>query len=368
MRKKVIKNLKIYMKSHYLCEIRPKLHKSHLAVYTGLLTSLMMNGIFVNTTSVEADDVIEEQIIEPIDSEEDSFTDQLVERMIQGHQDYQIGKEDYDRYVQSLSRHYRVNKHAIYQLLDQTMPYLLTQNDFEKTVQGIIESNIQEGNLESRPLPDVTRKEKIRLTTYQYTPNGSDKQLGGSLGLIEPYLKDGSIYYDENGFAMYKGGTKSKHNGVVYGEKGKDYVIVATATEYLIGPNYKKNDKITYYSYNDTFKLEITTKHGTKQYDALVLDSCGASMDWSVTSSGKYAPDTKKEKDYCRNTNNKKIDVFTAPKGFSRLENPKDTAYQVMTVKSEPEKIEKLTSNALKYIKHSFEEKKLYSAKIKILV
>lgn len=357
------------MKSRYLCEIKPKLHKSHLAVYTGLLTSLTMNGIFVDTIGAEAKDIVREEFLESMNDDSDSFVYEFSERITQDLKNCQVGKEDYERYVQSLSKHYRVNEHVLYQLLDEMMPHLLTQDDFEASVQNLIELNIQEGNLESRPLPEVTLKEKIRLTTYQYTPNGSDKQLGGTLGLIEPYLKDGSIYYDENGFAMYKGGTKSKQNGVVYGEKGKDYVIVATATKYLIGQyGFEKNDKITYYSYNDTFKLEITTKNGTKEYDAIVLDSCGASMDWSVTSNGKYAPGTKKQKELCKKTNNKKIDVFTAPKGFSRLKNPDDTAYQVTTVQSEPEKIEKLTPNALKYIRYSLEDKYSNSVKIKVLI
>lgn len=367
MRKKVIKNLKVYMKSHYLCEMKPKLHKAQLAIYMGVISSFMMSGV-MNPVVVEADDEIIEQVIDPMGDNLEDFTDEISSRMIQQHKDYNIGEKDYEAYIRSLSNHYHVNTNDIRSLLNETMEYLLVQENFEKAVQFVIEYNIKEGNIQRTPLPDTVVKNKVRLTTYQYTPNGSDKELGGTIGLIDSYLKDGNIYFDENGFAVWKGGTKSKHNGVVYGEKGKDYVIVATATKYLIGQfNYTKNNKITYYNYGDTFQLDITTKNGTKRYRAIVLDSCGASMHWSVTAKGKYAPKTEKQKAYCKETNNTKIDVFTAPKGYSNLENPKDIAYQLKVIKSKKVPIKKLTSKAFHHLKQNYESQNLYSNKINVL-
>lgn len=178
---------------------------------------------------------------------------------------------------------------------------------------------------------DDSQKKKIRLTSYQWTPNGREKSLGGTLGLVQPYVNDGTIYFDENGYAMWKGGTISKNDKKVYGETGTDYVIVATATRMLIGDyGYVENDKIRYFAYNEAFTLQISPDGGKnyKTYNAIVLDSCGACMDWSVTSNGRYAPknlsNPTKQLQYCRETNNMKIDLFT---NYQNVKNPADTAY-----------------------------------------
>lgn len=361
MRKKVIKNLKIHMKVHYLCELKPKLHKAHLAVYTGLLTSFMMNGVVLNPAEIREQELTVEQARE-------SEVTQFSKRELKEHQTLFAGKKEYEQYVKSLSEYYGVKAKELESLLDRTMDYLLTEDDIDGAIKRVIECEIKNGTLECTPKKDIVKKELIRLTTYQYHPNSSDKELGGTIGLIEPYLAEGSVYYDENGFVIWKGGTTSKHNGVVYGEEGKNYLVVATATEHLIGQyNYQRNDQITYYSYNDAFQLEITTKNGTKTYDALVLDSCGASMNWSVTSGGKHAPETTQEKEYCRKTNNKKIDVLTAPEGFQRLTTPADTAYQLTVIKQEPKEMGKLSSNATNYLIKKYSNQDLYTVKVKTL-
>lgn len=180
---------------------------------------------------------------------------------------------------------------------------------------------------------DESQRLKIRLTTYVWTPNGSDKSLGGTLGLVQPYVDDGTIYFDQNGYAIWKGGTISKTTKKVYGETGIDYAIVATATRMLIGQyGYTENELINYFNYNDAFTLQITTDGGSnyQTYNAIVLDSCGACMDWSVTSNGRYAPknlsNPQKQLQYCKDTNNMKIDLFT---NYRNVKKPADTAYYI---------------------------------------
>lgn len=175
------------------------------------------------------------------------------------------------------------------------------------------------------------QRKKIRLTSYQWMPNGKHNSLGGTLGLVQPYVDEGTIYFDENGYAMWKGGSISKNNKKVYGEVGKDYVIVATATDMLIGQyGYEENDKIRYFDYNDAFTLQISSDGGQnfKAYNAIVLDSCGACMDWSVTSQGVYSPNKSTNPEqalkYCEETNNMKIDLFT---NYQNVKNPADIAY-----------------------------------------
>lgn len=177
---------------------------------------------------------------------------------------------------------------------------------------------------------DNKSKKKVRLTSYQYnSPSGENVSIGGSIGPVEPYVKEGTISFDDNGYAIWKGGTKSKSNGKVYGESGKEYLIVATATKYLVGQfGYAENDKVQYFEYNDTFTLEITPPgRSTKTYSAIVLDSCGACMDWSTTSNGVYKPVGSKQIQLCNDTNNIKIDVFTNQSGSNGLVSPGEVGF-----------------------------------------
>ena len=57
-----------------------------------------------------------------------------------------------------------------------------------------------------------------------------------------------------------------------YTYKGK--LVIATATPYLIGKGWSKKDGITYHKYYETLILNIDGIN----YDAIVLDSCGACM------------------------------------------------------------------------------------------
>ena len=57
-----------------------------------------------------------------------------------------------------------------------------------------------------------------------------------------------------------------------YTYKGK--VVVATATRYLLKYGYAEREGITYYKYYDTLTLTINGK----EYECIVLDSCGAAM------------------------------------------------------------------------------------------
>ena len=57
-----------------------------------------------------------------------------------------------------------------------------------------------------------------------------------------------------------------------YTYQGK--LVIATATSYLLKYGWSKRDGITYHKYYDTIKLRIEGQ----EYDAIVLDSCGACM------------------------------------------------------------------------------------------
>lgn len=162
--------------------------------------------------------------------------------------------------------------------------------------------------------PEYGSASKARITTYVGT------SLGGTLGNMDKYFKDGSAYYDENGYIMLKGGTKG------YGSEGKDYLIVATATRLLIDKQFTKDDvtyswkedpSIKYFEYGDTFTLKLDIDGKEKIYNAIVLDSCGACMDFSTTSDGYWAPKNltdsatrERELRYAAQTNNLKIDIF----------------------------------------------------------
>lgn len=152
-------------------------------------------------------------------------------------------------------------------------------------------------------------KQRVRLTHYQH--QGSDNSLGGTIGLVQPYINDGIVYEDENGFLIWKGGNTAR--GKTYGNAGTDYLIVATATELLIGQyGFTRDENIRYFEYGDTFKLEVSfsSTQSSKIYDAIALDACGACMDWSITSNGRYAPSNR---DDAAESNNMKIDIFTQP-------------------------------------------------------
>lgn len=259
------------------------------------------------------------------------------------------GEVEYHNYLAYLADLYQVDVDDLEAYTKMNMKNLLEQDDIENGLQVMIEQAIVDGSLQQ----EIERTEKkVRLTTYHYTPDDSEKRLGGSVGLVAPYLEEGSMYFDENGFAMWKGGTKSKLNGKVYGEEGTDYLVVATATNHLIGQyTYEENDKISYYDYDDTFKLKVTTENGSKEYQAIVLDSCGACMDWSTTSDGVYAPKTEKEKGYCSATNGVKIDIFTAPSDNPKLADPNDTGIQIEEKSSAVLKIEKMPEIAKTYMR-----------------
>ncbi len=57
-----------------------------------------------------------------------------------------------------------------------------------------------------------------------------------------------------------------------YTYQGK--LVVATATTYLLNYGYARKDGITYRKYYDTLTLVIDGV----EYEAIVLDSCGAAM------------------------------------------------------------------------------------------
>ena len=159
---------------------------------------------------------------------------------------------------------------------------------------------------------DGSTKRDARFTTY------TDLVMGGSIGDVSKYIKEGKAYYDSSGFTMWKGGSTSKRNGKTYGEVGKDYLIVATANRAIIGSNFREYPKIKYYEYGDTFTLEFPGSNGkeSKQYNAIVLDSCGACMDWTFASTGKYRPKNQLEIGRCQKSEGYKIDIHRRVNNF----------------------------------------------------
>lgn len=354
MKKKMVTNLRI-------ARGVKKLNKPKLVTVALACTTISLGSLYGVPRIVQAQNSYKEVLDIDYNQGNQESADELSMKLYTEMQEkiemLKQGKTDYENYLSSLARHYGLSKESVRNLIENHMNLLLEQDHFEEAIKKMITHQIKIGAVEATKPEIKTTKKKVRVTTYQYTPDGSEKQLGGTLGLIAPYLKEGSVHFDANGFAILKGGTTSKHNGNVYGKKGKNYLIVAAATKYLIGQyGYKQNHHIKYYDYNDTFKLEVTTKRGKKIYDAIVLDSCGASMDWSITSTGKHAPETTKEKQYCEDTNCTKIDVFTAPLGDTRLNNPKDVGYQVKQVVEPRPELVSLTSEAKAYIEETFVE------------
>ena len=95
-----------------------------------------------------------------------------------------------------------------------------------------------------------------------------------------------------------------ENNWYFYEQNGVDYLVVAAATTYCrdaanhCGVSVDKHGMATtipYYKYNDTLTLDI----GGKEYNAIVMDSCGACM-WGD-----------------RDTLGEKIDIFTTPNGVN---------------------------------------------------
>lgn len=167
---------------------------------------------------------------------------------------------------------------------------------------------------------DESSKRQARFTTY------IGSSLGGSIGNVNNYVKEGTIFY-ENGYAMWKGGTQSKLNGKVYGKSGTDYMIVATATEYLFGNSsgfgytWNQVPNVAYFNYGDTFTIEVSFDSGVtyKSYNAIVLDSCGACMEWSLSAptTWRYSPHStnKNELKKCEVSEGYKIDLYTNSSG-----------------------------------------------------
>lgn len=157
---------------------------------------------------------------------------------------------------------------------------------------------------------DQSTKKEARFTAY----NGD--VLGGSLGDYKQYVKEGTIKI-KDGYAIFKGGTTSKLNKKKYGEPGKEYMIVATATEYLLGKNsWVRDENIKYFKYGDTFSISVSDNGGKtyKDYNAIVLDSCGGCMAWSLTAASKgmtkYAPKSARQKELCKRSEGYKIDLY----------------------------------------------------------
>lgn len=271
---------------------------------------------------------------------------------------FENGKAEYQMYVKYLGELYYLDESELKKCISDNLDSLLKQENIEEAIRIMIEQKIMSGMLK----PKIeTKEKKVRLTSYQYAPNGNEKALGGSIGLVKPYVDEGSIYFDENGYAMWKGGTTSKLNGKVYGKEGVNYLIVATATNALIGQyTFSYNDRINYYNYNDTFKIKITTPKGEKIYQAIVLDSCGACMDWSTTSDGVYAPQSEEQKGYCKMTNDTKIDIFTAPINYPNLEKANDVAIQIEEKLPEVDNIFKMPDNAKKYLENQYVKRMLW--------
>ena len=163
---------------------------------------------------------------------------------------------------------------------------------------------------------DSSTKKEARFTSYY------GESLGGSIGPISPYIKEGTIKFDD-GHVIWKGGTKSKiGKKASYGEAGKEYMIVATATEYILGSHgWVRDDKIKYFKYGDTFTISVTNNGGKnyKDYNAIVLDSCGACMEWSLSAASKgmtkYSPKSKMEKERCKRSEGYKIDLYKPREG-----------------------------------------------------
>ncbi len=162
------------------------------------------------------------------------------------------------------------------------------------------------GECETTSSPNDSSKTGARFTTY------GGESLGGTIGSVEQYEKTGAVFYD-NGLAMWKGGSKAT-NGKVYGKAGTDYMIVATATHELMGKSgYNTTYKdIKYFHYNDTFTIGISFdgEKTHKEYNAIVLDSCGACMHWSIECHETYGPKSALEIERVKKAKGYKIDIY----------------------------------------------------------
>jgi uncharacterized protein (DUF2267 family) len=303
------------------------------------------------TTETVENDITEEEL--QLNVVEKSELQELIEKQYDERKQYKA----FDTYVSKLAEQFNVSEDDILYVLENKSDNLknVDSEEFNNALKKEIKESIKSEEIEELEETIEYDSQKVRLTTYQYTPNGSENSLGGSIGEVGRYISEGSIYFDENGFAIWKGGTTSKLNGKVYGTSGKDYLIVATATEYLIGQyGFLRYNEIDYYKYNDTFKLQVKTKNGTKTYDAIVLDSCGASMCYGEGMQGQYPPTSTREIEYSKLTNNKKIDIFTAPLGYSTLTYPEEIGVQLNEVVKQKVKVKSITDDAYTYVETNY--------------
>lgn len=176
--------------------------------------------------------------------------------------------------------------------------------------------------------PDQGSKTKARYTTYS---DGADAGTSlGATGDIGEYKKKGIIYINEKGYYMWKGGNKGR-SGNVYGQEGTDYLIVAASVKAkdVLGrysktckATFKLLDDMRYFSYGDTFTVQLTTDKGKtyESYNAIVLDTCGACMLWSTSVDSPC----NRPKSLIPETNGLKIDIYVRESGFTK---PGDVGY-----------------------------------------
>ena len=165
---------------------------------------------------------------------------------------------------------------------------------------------------------DTSSKSGARYTHY-FTIEGTNKQYSlGAVGDIRNHIKTGAAYWNSDGYAIWRGG--STYNGKKYGDDGIDYYIVATATRALIGTcqtkscsiRYQQNNDIHYFEYGDTFSLEITKSGSSPEVvNAIVLDACGACMDWALSATGHHRTKSTNEISKCKQSSGYKIDFYS---------------------------------------------------------
>ena len=185
------------------------------------------------------------------------------------------------------------------------------------TDQGNVTAATSENSCTKTSSANESTKTPARFTHYFSVEKGKGQYSLGAVKDIRNHIKSGKAYFNSDGYAIWKGG--STYNGKKYGEDGIEYHIVATANKKLIGTcqtlscsiRYKENPDIHYFEYGDTFSLEITKKGGNKEVvNAIVLDSCGACMDWALSSTGLHRPTSTYSINQCKKSSGYKIDFY----------------------------------------------------------
>lgn len=161
--------------------------------------------------------------------------------------------------------------------IKNTVKEVLMELEQEKEQQDIVESVQQDTTPVQEPVQELV-KETTQVTSRGGMVRDYTTLTGYRITSYHPGDGCATGTKTGSGKTIYDFGTKVVSGKTVYTYQGK--IVVACATEELLNSGYNVNGGGTrqegkyYFRYYDTLKINIDGTY----YDAIVLDSCGASM------------------------------------------------------------------------------------------